>query len=104
MDKIREFFKNIKIASLFTGAKRLKAGQVILGIAVLLLIAAGFVAARGILRCWTITKLPGLPPSSCGLTSNAGIGTPVVNSQGTPVALPPTPEVAAPDVKLPTWD
>lgn len=104
MDKIRDFFKNIKIGTRFAGLKRIRPLPLILGVITLGLIVVGFLAARSIVRCWSITNLPGISPSSCGQVASAGIGTPVVDEQGTPIAPPPTPLPAAPEVQLPTWD
>ncbi|HEY6073428.1 MAG TPA: LCP family protein, partial [Anaerolineales bacterium] len=74
------------------------------GVTIALMIG-GFFIARGVVRCWEITNLPGTSPKDCGAGSNTGINDPTiqVNEQGTPVALPPTPETA-PDVELPSWD
>ena len=103
MNRIRNFFKNIRIAPFFSGLKRIKIGQWILAAVTLLLVVVLFLAARSIVRCWSITNLPGISPDSCGEAASTGIGTPVVNEQGTPIALPPTP-VVAPEVELPSWD
>jgi LCP family protein required for cell wall assembly len=73
---------------------------------VVILAVAGFYFVRGIITCWTITPLPGRPPSSCG-TVTAGLDEPVLNSEGTPVPdiaeLPPP--IAIPESALPpAWD
>lgn len=101
MNKIKDFFKGIKLPRM----GRLSAAAWITAGVSLILVVAGFFAARGILRCWTMTKIPGTAPSSCGAGSSSGINDPTiqVNEQGTPVALPPTP-VSIPEVQLPTWD
>ena len=71
------FLKNIKFG-------RLSAPQIIFwGIAVILAVT-GFYFVRGLVTCWTITPLPGRPPSNCG-TVTAGLDEPVLNSKGTPV-------------------
>ena len=91
-------FKNIKFG-------RLSAAQIIFwGIAVILAVA-GFFFVRGLVTCWTITPLPGRPPSSCG-TITAGQDEFVLNSEGTPVAmetLPPPVEILESDLP-PAWD
>ena len=94
-----DFLKNIKFG-------RPGAAQIIFwGVAVILAVA-GFYFVRGIITCWTITPLPGRPPSSCG-TVTAGQDEFVLNSEGTPVpnieALPPP--IAIPESNLPpAWD
>src|SRR5512146_2684195 len=57
------------------------------------LVAVGtFFFARGLTTCWQITPLPGVRPNSCpGDAVASVIETPSVNSQGTPIAPPPTP-------------
>jgi LCP family protein required for cell wall assembly len=95
------FFKNLKWG-------HLSITQIIL-IAVGVLLAIGaFFFARGLVTCWTITPLPGSPPSNCG-TITAGLNGPeITTTDGTPVPqveeLPPPP-VSIPDSDLPpAWD
>ncbi len=80
------------------------AGWITLGVS-LVLVVAGFFAARGIVRCWSITKIPGTAPADCRTGSSSGINDPTiqVNAEGTPIALPPTP-VSIPELELPEWD
>src|SRR5512138_2734705 len=73
----------------------------------LILAIASFFFARGLITCWTVTPLPGSPPSSCGtLSSGPGF---TLNEEGTPVAnnvqeLPAAP-ITVPDSNLPpAWD
>ena len=93
------FLKNIKFG-------HISAPQIIFwGIAVILAVT-GFYFVRGLVTCWTITPLPGRPPSNCG-TVTAGLDGPILNSEGTPVPdieeLPPP--IAIPDGDLPpAWD
>ncbi|MGE5248587.1 MAG: LCP family protein [Bacteroidota bacterium] len=103
MKRIREFLRGIRIPPFLKNVRRPNVPQVILVTVALVLGVAGFAGARGIARCWTMTKLPGVSPQSCGGTTSGGVGTPTINEQGTPVALPPTP-VPIPEVKLPSWD
>lgn len=100
MNKILDFFKKIKLPQ----GKRPKLGSIIFWGISLVLVALAFSASRSIFRCWEITKLPGISPSTCANAGTSALGTPVVNEQGTPVAVPPTPVPAAPEVQLPTWD
>jgi LCP family protein required for cell wall assembly len=100
MNKILDLFKKIKLPQM----RRPKLGPIIFWVVSLALVAVAFSAARSIFRCWEMTSLPGISPSTC---SNAGtdvIGEPVVNAEGTPIATPPPTAVAAPEVQLPTWD
>jgi len=94
-----DFLKNIKFG-------RPGAAQIIFwGVAVILAVA-GFYFVRGIITCWTITPLPGRPPSSCG-TVTAGQDEFVLNSEGTPVpnVEPLPPPIDIPESNLPpAWD
>ena len=96
------FLKNIKLG-------RPSIGQVIFWVITLALAGGGYFFAQNLITCWTITPLPGTPPSSCG-TVSAGLDEPVLttNEEGTPIPsvdqLPPAIEVPA-DNNLPTaWD
>ena len=95
------FFKNIKFG-------RPSVTQVILIVAGILLAVGGFFFARGLITCWTITPLPGTPPSNCG-TISAGLNGPdLTDTEGTSVPdvedLPPPP-VSIPASDLPpAWD
>jgi polyisoprenyl-teichoic acid--peptidoglycan teichoic acid transferase len=94
-----DFLKNVKF-------RPPSAPQIIFLGVVVILAVAGFYFVRGIITCWTITPLPGRPPSSCG-TVTAGLDEPVLNSEGTPVPdigeLPPP--IAIPESALPpAWD
>ena len=94
--------KNIK----FNRLRRPSVGLVIFGVAAAALVIAGFFFVRGLVMCWTITPLPGRPPSNCG-TITAGLTGPTINEQGTEVApveeLPPP--ITIPDSDLPpAWD
>jgi len=84
----------------------LSIGQIILWGIALVLAIGGFFFVRNIITCWTITPLPGTPPSTCG-TVTAGAGGPVLVN-GTPVAAlvaPPTPAASVPESDLPpAWD
>ena len=85
----------------------LSLGQILFWSLVLVLALFGFFFVRNIVACWTITPLPGMPPSNCG-TITAGINGPVLNEEGTPVATsiaPPPPVVSIPESDLPpAWD
>lgn len=93
------FLKNIKWG-------RPSVMQIILIVVGLVLAIAGFFLVRSFITCWTITPLPGSPPSNCGTVSSGSEFT--LNEEGTPVAntsqeLPPP--VTVPDSNLPpAWD
>lgn len=95
-------FKNRKLGPL-------SLGQVIFWGFVLILAMGGFLFVRNIVSCWTITPLPGTPPSDCG-TVSAGLEGPVLNDEGTPVPAttaiaPPPPAASIPETDLPpAWD
>jgi LCP family protein required for cell wall assembly len=71
------------------------------------LAVGGFFFVRSLVTCWTITPLPGSPPSNCG-TLTAKPNGPEISEDATPVAngvenLPPP--VTVPDSNLPpAWD
>lgn len=95
-----KFLKNVKRPSV---------GNIIFWTIAAALAVGGFFFARNMVKCWTMTPLPGVVPSECGVTTSGADG-PVLDEQGTPVAeaetqeLPPPP-VAIPDVDLPpAWD
>jgi LCP family protein required for cell wall assembly len=94
-----DFFKNIKIG-------RPSVMQIIAIVVGILLAVAGFFFVRGLVTCWTITPLPGTPPSNCG-TVTGGLDNFTLNDQGTPVPnlteLPPP--IIVPESDLPpAWD
>ena len=101
MNKINSL-KNIKF-----GKPSVK--QIIFWAVVAVLAIGGFVFVRNIVTCWTITPLPGKPPSNCG-TITAGLTGPTINEEGTPVAsddgeATPPPLSNIPDSNLPAaWD
>jgi LCP family protein required for cell wall assembly len=63
-----------------------------------------FVFVRGFTACWSVTNLPGSPPSTCSNSSANPEDVFTVNPEGTPLAVPPTPVIAAPEVLPPAWD
>ena len=88
------FFKRIPIGlSIF----------IILGIAFAI---PGFFLVRNLVTCWTMTKLPGIAPASCGVDNE--LDTPQFNldQQGTRPTTRNThlPEISIPEEELPTWD
>ena len=92
-----DFLKNIKI-----GKPSVK-GMIFWGVTIVLAIVV-FVVVSNFTQCWTFTKLPGIAPAKCGVTSGEGGFT--VNEEGTPIAneLPPDPLVI-PESNLPApWD
>ncbi|HEY5728405.1 MAG TPA: LCP family protein [Anaerolineales bacterium] len=85
-------------------------GGIIFWIVSAALAIGGFYIVRGVVTCWTATRLPGDTPAYCG-TTRTGLDGPVLDEQGTPVAtkvgdaLPPPPPVNIPDSDLPAvWD
>ncbi|MDD2922070.1 MAG: LCP family protein, partial [Anaerolineales bacterium] len=94
-----EFLKKIKLPKL----KRPSFGQIIFWGIALALAVGGFILARNMTACWTITKLPGvkLPTCSGGLDPATGF----VPVDGTPPPdAPPTPEVLPEAALPPAWD
>ena len=95
------FFKNINF-------RRPSVMQIILIVAGILLAVGGFFFVRGLVTCWTITPLPGDPPSSCGTVSAGQNGPELTDDNGAPVPNVedlPAPPVAIPDSDLPpAWD
>lgn len=90
----------------FEFLKKIRPGQVVFwGITTVLAITA-FIVVNNFAQCWTFTELPGIPPSQCGV-ENEDDGF-AVNEEGTPEtgdALPPAPDIAAPQDNLPAaWD
>ncbi len=100
--KNMNFLKNVKL-------ERSSLRWIILGVVALVLAIGGFYFVRGLVTCWTITPLPGSPPSNCG-TVAAGLTGPVLtDEQGTPIAtsdsVTPTASVSIPESDLPpAWD
>src|SRR5512139_2518379 len=94
--------KNIKL-----GKPSVK--QIIFWAVVALVAIGGFFFIRGMVTCWTITPLPGQPPSNCG-TRTGGLTGPTLNEEGTPVSsgeqiATPPPLSNIPDSNLPpAWD
>lgn len=79
---------------------------ILIGVGILLAVG-GYFFTRGLVTCWTITPLPGTPPTSCGTVAEALNGPSLTNTEGTPVPnvaeLPPP--ITIPDSDLPpAWD
>lgn len=83
--------------------KRPSVGGILFWVIAVGLGVVGMILARSFLTCWTITRLPGMAPASCG---GAATTSPVFNPQGTEIATQAaiTPEVIAPVDTAPTWD
>lgn len=102
MNNITNSLKNIKIG-------RPSIGAIIFWVITAALAVGGYIFVRNLVTCWTITSLPGTPPSTCG-TVSAGQDGPVIttNEEGTPIPnvadLPPA--IQVPDASnLPAaWD
>ena len=99
---IMNSLKNIKIG-------RPSIGQIVFWVITLALGVSGYFFARNLITCWTITPLPGTPPSTCG-TVAASEDEPVLttNEDGTPIPsvadLPPAIEVPIDSNIPPAWD
>ncbi|HEY2981771.1 MAG TPA: hypothetical protein VGJ22_11355, partial [Anaerolineales bacterium] len=76
LNSLKESLKKVRFPQYL---RRLSRGQLIVWGAALVLAAALFGISRGVVRCWSITRLPGSAPASCGGTSTEAIGTPLVN-------------------------
>jgi LCP family protein required for cell wall assembly len=93
------FLKNIKWG-------RPSVMQIVFIVVGLILTVASFFIVRNFITCWTITPLPGSPPSNCGTVT--GGPSFMLNDEGTPVAndvqeLPPP--ITVSDSNLPpAWD
>jgi LCP family protein required for cell wall assembly len=105
MNRIKDSFSKIKLPNFRGRLKGLGRTPLILAVVTIALMVVAFIGARSILRCWTMTKLPGITTAGCGAGSSGGLQDPTisVNEEGTPVSLPPTP-VAVPEMQLPAWD
>ena len=106
MNKILEIINDIK-SRLPKNIKlpKLSVRQTIFWVLMLVLAIGLFFVARSFTTCWQLTALPGTPPSYCGGQAVSLLETPALNTKGTPIApLPPTPEVALPEVQYPQWD
>ena len=99
---IMNSLKNIKIG-------RPSVGQIIFWVITIAIGVGGYIFLKDLATCWTITPLPGTPPSTCG-TITAGQEEPVltINEEGTPVPsvadLPPAIEVPIDSNIPPAWD
>jgi LCP family protein required for cell wall assembly len=100
MNKLNAF-RNTKIGPL-------SVGQLIFWVIILMLAVSGFFIVRSLVICWTVTPIPGRPPSTCGTVTAGLAGPQIVDANGTPVATlaaPPTPAASIPDSNLPpAWD
>jgi LCP family protein required for cell wall assembly len=90
-----EFLKNIKF-----GRPTVK--QMIFWGVTLALSIAAFIFISNFTQCWTLTSLPGIPPASCGVTTNGEDFT--VDEQGTPIADLPPAALPVADNLPPAWD
>jgi len=94
------FLKNIKFG-------RPSVGQIIFWVIAVGLAVGGFIFVRGLVTCWTITPLPGMPPSDCG-TVTGGLDEPTLNAEGTAVPqveeLPPPITIPDSSNLPPAWD
>jgi polyisoprenyl-teichoic acid--peptidoglycan teichoic acid transferase len=115
MNKILEFFKNIKFPKAPDFFRKIKFPKIKFkrptwGLLITWVVALGlgiglFVIVKNLAMCWTVTNLPGVPPASCKLNVNP-LGTLVLNAEGTAVAPVdlPTPVIEAPEAQLAQWD
>jgi LCP family protein required for cell wall assembly len=108
MNRLLDSLKRIRLPSLGTikyHARKLSLRQVILwGVALAVAIGV-LLLTRSLTTCWSITPLPGISPASCAGGGLNPLGTPVVGAEATGIAgLPPTPDLAPPEIQYPTWD
>lgn len=86
--------------------KRIPIGRVIFIVMALILAISAFFAVSNFVTCWSITRLPGMAPSSCGVSNAMDGPTITIDEQGNPVLVDivPLPDLAAPEEELPSWD
>lgn len=95
--------------NLLKNIKRPSIGQIIFLVIALALAIGGFLSVRGLTICWNATRLPGIRPASCGVSTNV-VGEPVLDEEGTPIATSVADEVPPPPVEIPSsnlpepWD
>ena len=86
--------------------EKVSIGQRILVVSAIALAIPAFFSARSLSQCWSLSKLPGMPPDACGLDS--GIEEPQITGerQGNQATFPneTSLELPAPEVSLPVWD
>ena len=96
-----DFFRNINF-------KRPSVIQIALIVVGILVAVGAFFFVRGLTTCWTITPLPGEPPSTCGTIIAGQNGPELTDDNGVPAAEVedlPAPPVTIPDSNLPAaWD
>jgi LCP family protein required for cell wall assembly len=93
-----------KANSSFLG--RVPIGQSIVIVISIALAIPAFIAVRDFVTCWSITKLPGMTPASCGADNALSDPEITVDKQETPavVLVVSSPDLAAPEQALPSWD
>ena len=86
--------------------KRISIGRVIIIVIALILAISAFFAVSNFVTCWSITRLPGMAPSSCGVSNEINGPTITLDEQGNPVLVDNGPliDLAAPEEELPSWD
>ena len=86
--------------------KRIPIGQSILFLVAIALATPAFLLVRDFITCWSITKLPGITPAFCGVDNDLDEPRIIDAKQGNSVAALalPSPEIAAPEEDLPSWD
>ena len=86
--------------------KRIPIGRVIIIVVALILAISAFFAVSNFVTCWSITRLPGMAPSSCGVSNEINGPTITLDEQGNPVLVDNGPliDLAAPEEELPSWD
>ena len=94
--------KNLNLSFL----KKIPLGKVIVFVVALIVAIPAYIAVRDFVTCYSITRLPGMAPASCGVDNGLSGPQITVNEQGTPVAVEaaPLPDIAAPEETLPSWD
>jgi polyisoprenyl-teichoic acid--peptidoglycan teichoic acid transferase len=85
---------------------KISAGQRILIVVAIVMAIPAFIFVRNLVLCWSITRLPGVAPASCGVGNSIQEPQITGDRQGNQATLPNTSsvDVAAPEASLPSWD
>ncbi len=86
--------------------QRKSVGQSTLILIAIAVAIPAFVFVRNLVICWSLTRLPGVAPASCGVDKGAEVPHVTTNLVETPLDVPAeaTPEIAVPEATLPAWD
>ena len=90
----------------FSFLKRVPFGRSIVIVVGVLFAIPTFLFIRNMVTCWSLTELPGVAPDICGV-ENSVEGPQILPTQSdvpSEIVDVPTPDVAAPEAELPSWD